>query len=204
MGLFITLEGPNGVGKTTFIKKLSECLEKTHSVVLTREPTDTEFGKYVRYNEGKLKGNAYAYLIAADRCNHLEHIVEPELSRNKVVICDRYIESSLVLQAFDGVNLEDIWRINSGFRVPDISIILLAKEDTLSKRLSERDNLTHFEKRMTREEEIKGYIRANEFLKKRDFNTLLLYNDNEKDIKISIKQVLDMIRRLEENEKNAK
>lgn len=204
MGLFITLEGPNGVGKTTFIKKLSECLEKTHSVVLTREPTDTEFGKYVRYNEGKLKGNAYAYLIAADRCNHLEHIVEPELSKNKMVICDRYIESSLVLQAFDGVNLEDIWRINSGFRVPDISIILLAKEETLSKRLSERDNLTYFEKRMTREEEIKGYIRANEFLKKRDFNTLLLYNDNERDIEISIKQVLDMIRKLEENEKNAK
>lgn len=204
MGLFITLEGPNGVGKTTFIKKLSECLEKTHSVVLTREPTDTEFGKYLRYNEGKLKGNAYAYLIAADRCNHLEHIVEPELSKNKMVICDRYIESSLVLQAFDGVNLEDIWRINSGFRVPDISIILLAKEETLSKRLSERDNLTYFEKRMTREEEIKGYIRANEFLKKRDFNTLLLYNDNERDIEISIKQVLDMIRKLEENEKNAK
>lgn len=204
MGIFITIEGPNGVGKTTFIEKLFKGLRKTHSVVLTREPTDTEFGKYVRNNEGKLKGNAYAYLIAADRCNHLEHIIEPEISKNKLVICDRYIESSLVLQAFDGVELEDIWRINSKFRVPDISIILLAKQETITKRLSERDNLTYFEERMTREEEIKGYKQATEFLKKRDFNTMLLYNETERDLDANIKKVFDMIWRLEGNEKDVK
>ncbi len=204
MGLFITIEGPNGVGKTTFIKKIAECLEKMYSVVITREPTDTEFGIYVRNNEGKLKGNAYAYLIAADRCNHLESIIEPALNENKVVICDRYIESSLVLQAFDGVKLEDIWRLNSKFRVPDISIILIAKEETLSKRLSEREKLTDFEKRMTRDNEIKGYIHANEFLKNQDFNMMLLYNETERDLEINIQKVLDMISKLEENGQDAK
>lgn len=204
MGLFITIEGPNGVGKTTFIKKIAERLEKIYPVILTREPTDTEFGKYVRNNEGNLKGNAYAYLIAADRCNHLEYVIEPALNENKVVICDRYIESSLVLQAFDGVNLEDIWRLNSKFRVPDISIILLAKEETLSKRLSEREKLTHFEKRMTRENEIKGYIHANEFLKNQDFNLMLLYNETERDLEINIQKVFEMISRLEENGQDAK
>ena len=204
MGLFITIEGPNGVGKTTFIKKIAECLEKMYSVVITREPTDTEFGIYVRNNEGKLKGNAYAYLIAADRCNHLEGIIEPALNENKVVICDRYIESSLVLQAFDGVKLEDIWRLNSKFRVPDISIILIAKEETLSKRLSEREKLTDFEKRMTRDNEIKGYIYANEFLKNQDFNMMLLYNETERDLEINIQKVLDMISKLEEKGQDAK
>ena len=204
MGLFITIEGPNGVGKTTFIKKIAECLEKMYSVVITREPTDTEFGIYVRNNEGKLKGNAYAYLIAADRCNHLESIIEPALNENKVVICDRYIESSLVLQAFDGVKLEDIWRLNSKFRVPDISIILIAKEETLSKRLSEREKLTDFEKRMTRDNEIKGYIYANEFLKNQDFNMMLLYNETERDLEINIQKVLDMISKLEEKGQDAK
>lgn len=204
MGIFITIEGPNGVGKSTFIRRLAECLEKRYSVILTREPTDTVFGKYVRNNEGNLKGNAYAYLIAADRCNHIENIIEPELKKNKVVICDRYIESSLVLQSFDGVTVEDVWRINSEFRIPDISIILLAKAETISERLSEREKLTYFEKAMTREDEIKGYVYANEFLKKRDFNTMLLYNETESDLELNIGKVLEMILRLEENGENVK
>lgn len=204
MGMFITIEGPNGVGKSTFIQRLSECLEKKYSVVLTREPTDTKFGQYVRNNEGSLRGNAYAYLIAADRCNHLESLIEPELNNDKMVICDRYIESSLVLQTFDGVTKEDIWRLNSKFRIPDVSVILLAQEETISERLSKREKLTYFEEKMTREEEIQGYICANEFLKKRDFNTMLLYNETTEDLETNIKKVLEMIMRLEESKIDGK
>lgn len=204
MGTFVTIEGPNGVGKSTFIQKLFDRIKETYSVVLTREPTDTKFGKYVRNNEGNLTGNAYAYLIAADRCNHIENIIEPELENNRVVICDRYIESSLVLQTFDGVTEEDIWRLNSKFRMPEISIILIAKEEIIAERLAAREQLTYFEKRMTRADEIKGYVHAYEFLKKRDFNTILLYNETETDLEMNVEKVYNMILRIGVNGKRVK
>ena len=68
MGIFITVEGPNGVGKSTFIKRLEEMLSSEYMVFLTREPSNSNFGNYVRKNEEMLGGEAYAYLIAADRC----------------------------------------------------------------------------------------------------------------------------------------
>ena len=56
MGFFITVEGPNGVGKSTFIKKLEEVFSSKYKIYVTREPSDTEFGNYVKKNEGGLYG----------------------------------------------------------------------------------------------------------------------------------------------------
>ena len=81
MGIFITVEGPNGVGKSTFIKRLEEMFLSKYMVFLTREPTNTNFGNYVKKNEEMLEGEAYAYLIAADRCYHLKNYIEPELDK---------------------------------------------------------------------------------------------------------------------------
>ena len=147
MGIFVTIEGPNGVGKSTFIDQLENILISDYSVFLTKEPSQSNLGEYVKCNEEHLDGEVYAHLIAADRCYHLEKIVEPELKNGKIVISDRYIESSLVLQKFDGVELDDIWRLNCKFRVPDLSVILLGTENTLNTRLVERDTLTNYEKK---------------------------------------------------------
>lgn len=100
----------------------------------------------MKKNEGGLYGEAYAYLIAADRSYHLNNYVEPALDRGEIVISDRYIESSLVLQVYDGVMTEDVWRLNCSFRIPDLSIILLGDESTISGRLCQRDILTHLKK----------------------------------------------------------
>lgn len=193
MQFFITVEGPNGVGKSTFIKKLEEALSTSYKVYTTKEPSDTEFGNYVKKNEGGLQGEAYAYLVAADRSYHLNNYVEPALDRGEIVISDRYIESSLVLQVYDGVMTEDVWRLNCCFRIPDLSIILLGNERTIAERLSKRENLTHFEKKMTRDDELTGYMKAADFLKDKGFHIILFNNNTEADMINNINKVKDII-----------
>lgn len=196
MGIFITIEGPNGVGKSTFIQLLKECLNEKYSVFLTREPTETTFGNYVRNNEQCLRGNAYAYLIAADRCYHLEEVIYKQLEQYDIVISDRYIESSLVLQARDGVEIEDIWRLNCKFRVPELSVILLASEKNLQERLEKREILTHFEKKLTRKNELEGYKETAEFICKKGFNVLILENNTYKDLENNISICMRIIQKL--------
>ncbi len=202
MGIFITVEGPNGVGKSTFIKRLEEMLSSKYMVFLTREPSNSNFGNYVKKNEDLLEGETYAYLIAADRCYHLKNFIEPELDKGKIVISDRYIESSLVLQEYDGVKTEDIWRLNCNFMVPDLSIILLGEEEILKCRLLERDELTRFEKKMTRRDEIERYIKAAEFLKAKGFNVVTFYNNTELDLRNSLNYVKKFIINVERKKQN--
>ena len=202
MGIFITVEGPNGVGKSTFIKRLEEMLSSEYMVFLTREPSNSNFGNYVRKNEEMLGGEAYAYLIAADRCYHLKNFIEPELEKGKIVISDRYIESSLVLQEYDGVKIDDIWRLNCNFIIPDLSITLLAKEEILKCRLLERNELTRFEKKMTRRDEIERYIKAAKFLKVKGFNVVTFYNDTELELSNSLNDVKEFINNLEREKEN--
>lgn len=202
MGIFITVEGPNGVGKSTFIKRLEEMFSSEYMVFLTREPSNSNFGNYVRKNEEMLEGEAYAYLIAADRCYHLKNFIEPELDKGKIVISDRYIESSLVLQEYDGVKIDDIWRLNCNFIIPDLSIILLATEEILKCRLLERNELTRFEKKMTRRDEIERYIKAAKFLKVKGFNVVTFYNDTELELSNSLNDVKEFINNLEREKEN--
>jgi len=202
MGIFITVEGPNGVGKSTFIKRLEKMLSSKHMLCLTREPSNSNFGNYVKKNEEMLEGQAYAYLIAADRCYHLRNFVEPALVKGKIVISDRYIESSLVLQGYDGVETEDIWRLNCNFRVPDLSVILLGMEEVLERRLIERSELTRFEKKMTRKDELERYIKAAGFLKNKGFNVVTFFNNTESELENSLNEVGEFITNLERKNEN--
>jgi len=192
-GIFISVDGPNGAGKSTFIKKLLERLSVSFPVTLTREPTETPFGEFVKRNEGSLKGIEYARLIWADRYYHIQQFVLPFLAERKVVITDRYIESSIVLQNFDGVPVNQIWELNKDFIIPDISIILLANDDLLVERLHQRNALSNFEKRMTRRQEVDGYRAAVAFLADKGFRHLLYQNDTEDDLGKNINDVFDVI-----------
>lgn len=195
-GLFITIEGPNGVGKSTFIKKLQSKLMTEYNVFITKEPTDTSFGIFVKNNEGHLHGLSYAYLICSDRCNHNENEIIPHLKKNEIVLCDRYIESSLVYQKFDGVKQDTIWALNKDFLMPDISVLLLADIDTIEKRLAERSELSDFEIRMSRANEIEAYKSAHAFLNTKGFNCIQYINNNSSDIEINIRDVYNKIKNL--------
>ena len=95
----------------------------------------------------------------------------------KIVVCDRYIDSSFVLQGFDGVSEEQIWELNKSFLRPDLNIILLADPEILQKRLQKRESLSAFEKRMTREEEIYMYRKAIDFLSRKNIPHIIYMNN---------------------------
>lgn len=192
-GIFVTVDGPNGAGKSSFVDALSKKLSALFPVYTTREPSPTQFGDFVKNYEHHLNGAAYAQLIWSDRLFHLEKIVLPALESGKVVICDRYIESSFVLQGFDGVPVDKIWELNKDFMMPAVSVILHANPELLEERLFRRNYLTNFEKRMTREQEVYSYNRAVDFLSRKGFRFLLLENNTVEDLDRNISEVYDRI-----------
>ncbi len=137
-GLFITVDGPNGSGKTSLIDAVSTRLATECLVYCTRQPSPTKLGQMIRSSEREFRGRALACLIAGDRHHQLESEIVPRLNDGAVVLCDRYIESSLVLQRLDGVTIDEILAINSGILRPDHRIRLLAQPDILRARLASR------------------------------------------------------------------
>ena len=102
-GLFITLEGGDGSGKSTQMGALTEWLrQRGHSVVQAREPGGTELGLELReiilHRRGYIAPRAEALLYAADRAHNVATVVRPALERGDVVIQDRYLDSSVAYQ----------------------------------------------------------------------------------------------------------
>ena len=192
-GIFVTVDGPNGVGKSSFIDALSEKICSSFPLYLTREPSPTQFGEFVKRYEHHLSGVSYAQLIWSDRYFHIENFVLPELKSGKVVISDRYVESSFVLQGFDNVPINKIWDLNKDFIIPDISIILLAAPILLDERLSQRKYLSNFEKRMTRDQEVYAYREAVNFLSEKGFQFLVYENNTIEDFERNVNEVYDRI-----------
>lgn len=188
-GIFITVEGPNGVGKSSFIDALSRKLSPLFPVYLTREPSQTQFGDFVKRYEHHLCSMSYAQLIWSDRYFHTENFVLPELNKGNSVICDRYIESSFVLQGFDGISNEKIWEMNKDFIKPDISIVLLATPTLLGERLATRSCLTRYEVKMTREQEVSAYRGAVNFLTNKGFNFLVFKNNTMENLDRNVSEV---------------
>ncbi|WP_155245464.1 dTMP kinase [Salinispora arenicola] len=124
--MLIVIEGPNGVGKTTVARLLAERLRHRadQSVHLTTEPTRTRLGELLREAEAIIHGRALALAIAADRTMHVEDEIIPTLDAGNIVISDRYVQSSLVLQRVDAVDLREIWSYIRYVLQPAISIYL--------------------------------------------------------------------------------
>ncbi len=146
-GLLVAFDGPNGVGKSTIIEHVKyELAHRGLEVFVTKEPSDTKLGNFTRRIAEHLNGESLACLVAADRYQHLKETIVPQLQRGKIVITDRYILSSLILQCMDAVALEFVFAINSKIIIPDIQIAVNANTDILQARLNERDELTRFER----------------------------------------------------------
>ena len=119
MSLFITLEGPEGSGKTSAIKIVKEALENEgYQIVMTREPGGTPISEQIRNvilekNNTAMDYRTEALLYAASRRQHLVEKVWPNVKEGKLVICDRYLDSSLAYQGFArGLGVEDILNVN--------------------------------------------------------------------------------------------
>jgi dTMP kinase len=176
-GFFVTVDGPNGVGKSSLVNAIvSQLKQLGFDVSETGEPTNSQLGRLVRQAETIYNGRVYTCLIAADRYFHIETEIIPLLNDGKIVLSTRYVESSLALQNLDGVEFEFIWAINSQIYKPDLSVILTASAEILESRLSERSCYSRFEKSKTRQAELDSYMRAAEFLSTKGFNILLVDN----------------------------
>lgn len=184
--MFITLEGPNGVGKTTVTNVVIEKLSQLGlDVFLTKEPTKSPLGIFLKGGEGVYHGETLACLAAADRYFHIENEIVPALQSGKIVISDRYIESSLVLQRLDGCSLNFIWGLHSKIIIPDISIILFAKSETIRRRIMLRNvALSRFEKEKLCDTEVSYYWDAAEFLISKGFKVVVVNNEDSSAVQV--------------------
>ena len=102
-GLFITLEGVEGAGKSTLMDYIADLISKAgHEIVLTREPGGTKTGEQIRDilldNNNKLSNDTELLLMFAARAQHIQQIINPALSEGKIVICDRFTDASYAYQ----------------------------------------------------------------------------------------------------------
>lgn len=170
-GLLVTIDGPNGAGKTSVAAAvaagLSEVGETVHT---TRQPSPTPLGDTVRAAERDIAGRAFACLIAGDRHHQAETEIIPKLNEGAIVLCDRYVESSLVLQRLDGVDVDYILAINAGIPRPGLRIRLLAEPEVLAARLAQRPSTPErrFERSGGPERELELYAEADSLLEERE------------------------------------
>ena len=150
-GLFVCFEGGEGAGKSTQSLLLREWLvERGHTVLLTFEPGDTEVGKELRRivldpATGELSSRTEALLYAADKAEHVDHVVLPALARGEVVITDRYVDSTLAYQGagrtLDVAEVESVARWATGDLRPHLTVVLDLAPEAGFDRFTGRDRI---------------------------------------------------------------
>lgn len=148
-GLFITFEGPDGSGKTTVSKAVYQrLLDEGIEVIYTREPGGIDIAEQIRNVILDPKNTAMDYktealLYAASRRQHLAEKIVPAMAEGKVVLCDRFVDSSLVYQGIArGLGVENVFEINRfaiGSYMPCLTVYLDVSAEVGLSRLSNRE-----------------------------------------------------------------
>ncbi|MGM9969194.1 MAG: dTMP kinase [Anaeroplasma sp.] len=149
MKKFITFEGGECSGKTTIIKTICELFDKENiRYITTREPGGIRIAEDIRNiildtKNTDMTPECEALLYAASRMQHLSQKVIPAIKENKIVLCDRFIDSSLAYQGYArGLGIENVLKANSFALdyLPGLTIFIDVTPDIALKRLSNRDN----------------------------------------------------------------
>jgi len=140
---FICIEGIDASGKTTQARRLVRNLRrKGFDIVYTTEPSSGRVGKlirrYVLDRKKRVPIAVEALLFAADRVDHVETEIKPALVKGKVVVCDRYVYSTLAYQGAAGLDLKWIELINRFALVPDLALFLDVPPEIVVKRLKRK------------------------------------------------------------------
>ena len=145
-GLFITLEGSDGCGKSTQIALLKDYLDaRGYEVTLTREPGGCPISERIReiilsLDSRGMSAECEALLYAASRAEHVREVIAPALKRGKIVICDRFLDSSIAYQAYGRELGEDFIRqinaVAAKEASPDVTLLLEVDRDDARRRMA--------------------------------------------------------------------
>ncbi len=197
--MFITFEGPEGCGKSTHSKRLKSYLEgKGLRVLLTQEPGGTQVGKEIRglllNPESVLDETTEVYLFAADRSEHVSKIILPALNEGKIVVSDRFIDSTIAYQIGGRKLPEDLVRylnmVSSKGLIPDLTVLLDVSPEVGLKRATENGSADRFEKEVV---DFHRRVRAKYLeIAKENPDRIRLINTDKK----TIEEVQDEVRKI--------
>lgn len=154
-GYFITLEGPDGSGKSTQLEIIAGFLEKSgYTVVCTREPGGSAAAERLRRlvldPELTMDARTETLLYLAARADHLAQVICPALAAGKIVLCDRFSDSTLVYQGFvRGLPMQELMQLDAfatGGLLPDLTLLLDGDPALLAGRRQQRGVTDRFEK----------------------------------------------------------
>ncbi len=156
MGKFITLEGIEGVGKTSNLQFIQQLLESSgHSCVVTREPGGTNLGEALRglllsHSDDNMSADAELLMMFAARAEHLSKVIRPALANNQTVLCDRFTEATYAYQGggrqLDINKISELEQWVQGDLRPDLTVILDAPVETGRARAGQRSEPDRIEK----------------------------------------------------------
>lgn len=167
-GIFISIEGPDGSGKSTQIENIKEFFhDKNMDIIFTREPGGTPIGERIRgiildRKCSEMDPMTEAMLYAAARAQHVAQVIRPALEKGKIVICDRFVDSSIAYQGYGRKLGEAVASINH-FVVkecmPDMTILLKLDPSVGKHRISEdQQDRLEAEREAFHQEVYKGYL----------------------------------------------
>ncbi len=167
-GIFISIEGPDGSGKSTQIENIKEFFhDKNMDIIFTREPGGTPIGERIRgiildRKCSEMDPMTEAMLYAAARAQHVAQVIRPALEEGKIVICDRFVDSSIAYQGYGRKLGEAVASINH-FAVkecmPDMTILLKLDPSVGKHRISEdQQDRLEAEREAFHQEVYKGYL----------------------------------------------
>ena len=179
--MFITIDGPDGTGKTTLSNQLVHRLNQLGlPAVYTSEPTASPLGKRIRQilHDGGADAAMLTELFVQDRGEHLEGFILPSVKEGQTVVCDRYKYSTVCYQHLQGEPIERLVALNRPFPSPDIAFILnVDSPDILLDRIAKRGLETEiFEKRPIISKTIELYRQMPDFYP--DDNIISINADN--------------------------
>jgi dTMP kinase len=188
-GYFICVEGLDGSGKTTQARILVRNLRRRgFDAVYTSEPSVGEVGKLIRSfvldREDRVPVALEALLFAADRVDHVESVVKPLLKEGKVVVCDRYVYSTLAYQGAAGLSLEWIESINRFALKPHLALLIDVPSDVVVKRLERKKTVMETKRNQERVREV--------YLKMVQSKQLVLI-DGDKPVREVAKKILEIV-----------
>lgn len=165
-GLFITLEGVEGAGKSTQIHRLADAIGE--NVLVTREPGGTPISEQIRnifLSNSDMCASTELLLIAAARAQHVTESILPALNTGQIVICDRFSDATIAYQGYrKGIALQQIEKVNhiaTGGLTPDVTFLLdLSPEIGLQRKRNSDEPLTRLEhEKLTSHQKVRqGYL----------------------------------------------